>query len=153
MTHEEEIVRWNIQRRRCEAMRALVGMLTTLNDLGGMTPNVAIGVANELFDLHIKSITEPWGNYPFLIVEQAFATGTIKGVDAMVDEKKFQAQADQRQAELDATLKAKQPAAGGKPPSGKPKEPGESGLTTKEALTGGTQSRCTKLAKGMQKDA
>lgn len=44
---------------------AVVKSLVDLNTIGAMTPNVAIGIANELFDLKIPTITEEWGDMPY----------------------------------------------------------------------------------------
>ena len=44
--------------------------LETLHGLGAITPNVAIGMANELFDLNLVEITDDWGNYPFNLIMQ-----------------------------------------------------------------------------------
>lgn len=44
--------------------------LHTLNELGAITPNIAIGMANELFDLNLAEIIDEWGNYPFSLILQ-----------------------------------------------------------------------------------
>lgn len=38
--------------------------LQVFGDLGAISPNTAIGIANELYDLQIPSIDEDWGNMP-----------------------------------------------------------------------------------------
>lgn len=59
----------------------LLKALETLDKMGGLTPNVAVGIANELFDLAIPEITEPWGDYPFPIVLELAKKGTLLGVE------------------------------------------------------------------------
>lgn len=44
-----------------EVMRAI----KTFDAVGAMTPNVAIALANEMFDLQIPVVEEDWGNMPF----------------------------------------------------------------------------------------
>lgn len=43
----------------------IVTSLVELNSIGAMTPNVAIGIANELFDLKVPLIEEEWGDMPY----------------------------------------------------------------------------------------
>lgn len=52
---------------------------------GAMTPNIAIGMANEMFDLEIEVISEPWGNFPFSVIKAMAAKGTIKGWEDVMD--------------------------------------------------------------------
>jgi PBSX family phage portal protein len=45
---------------------------------GALTPNVAIGIANEMFDLEIATIDEDWGNYPMAMVSALLTAGKLK---------------------------------------------------------------------------
>jgi hypothetical protein len=47
------------------------------DSVGAMTPNVAIGIANEMFDLDIELIEGIWGNLPFAVVEKLVETGKL----------------------------------------------------------------------------
>lgn len=51
----------------------LMEAIQTFDGAGGLTPNVVIGLANELFDLEIEQVEEDWGNFPFSMVEAAIA--------------------------------------------------------------------------------
>lgn len=64
---------------------AVVSALDKFNTIGGMTPNTAIGLANEYFGLDIAEIEDEWGNWPFDIVKALAARGQLKGIDAIVD--------------------------------------------------------------------
>lgn len=55
--------------------------LNTLDDLGAITPNIAIGIANELFDLALTPIEQDWGNFPFPIVMQLCLNNNLKGIE------------------------------------------------------------------------
>jgi len=48
----------------------IMAALRDLNTMGAVTPNIAIGMANELFDLEIELVPDDWGNYPFQLVEK-----------------------------------------------------------------------------------
>lgn len=63
--------------------QTLINALSTLDQLGALTPNISIGIANELFDLHIPNIEEPWGDYPMKMVMAMLQEGTLKGVEAV----------------------------------------------------------------------
>lgn len=65
-----------------EALKAL----EAFNTVGAITPNIAIGMANEMFDLDISPIAEEWGNWPFEMVKQLGAAGRLKGMDAFIRE-------------------------------------------------------------------
>jgi len=53
--------------------------------VGALTPNVAIGLANELFGLQIQDIQEPWGNYPFSMTQALIAKDrTIMGLNDLI---------------------------------------------------------------------
>ncbi|WP_082658199.1 phage portal protein [Paracoccus sp. MKU1] len=58
--------------------------LDALEKVGGMTPNIAIGIANELFDMNIATIKEEWGNFPFSVVRALAARGAVEGWDEIL---------------------------------------------------------------------
>jgi len=58
--------------------------LKTLDALGALTPNVAIGIANEMFDLNIETVKEDWGDFPFEIVKMLAQKGQLKGLDSLI---------------------------------------------------------------------
>lgn len=64
----------------------IVRALEVLNKAGAITPNIAIGITNELFDLNIKTITAPWGDYPFAIVNELAKQGTLSGIEDITRE-------------------------------------------------------------------
>ena len=57
---------------------ALVTALTAFDTAGALSPNIAIGIANELFDLSIAPVDEDWGDYPFAMTEALIAAGKLK---------------------------------------------------------------------------
>lgn len=59
----------------------LVDALTVFDQLGALTPNISIGIANELFDLSIEPIDADWGDYPFDIVMSLLSKGELKGIE------------------------------------------------------------------------
>ncbi|QIG76079.1 capsid portal protein [Rhizobium phage RHph_I4] len=88
----------------------VIKAIETFNMVGAMTPNTAVGLANELFDLDIPTIVEEWGNWPFDMVKSLGAAGRLKGMEGFVEE--MDAQVDP------ATGQPKKPGApdGGKKP-------------------------------------
>jgi PBSX family phage portal protein len=57
---------------------ALAAALGEFDAAGALTPNVTIGIANELFNLEIPNIEEDWGNYPFAMVTALLAASKLK---------------------------------------------------------------------------
>jgi len=55
----------------------VINALQQFERVGAMTPNVAIGLANEMFDLDVPVVTESWGNFPFMMVMRMLAKGEI----------------------------------------------------------------------------
>ncbi|CAO3460811.1 hypothetical protein [Azospirillum argentinense] len=51
--------------------------------VGALTPNVAIGLANRFFRLSIPSVAEEWGDYPFQVAMRLAEQGRLKGIDAI----------------------------------------------------------------------
>ncbi len=56
----------------------ILDAIDSFNDVGAMTPNTAIGIANEMFDLSMDLIEEPWGDMPMSVVDQLVTSGKIK---------------------------------------------------------------------------
>lgn len=54
--------------------------LSELDNVGALTPNIAIGLANELFDLHLTLIDQAWGDYPFSICLALAEAGNLDGI-------------------------------------------------------------------------
>jgi PBSX family phage portal protein len=57
---------------------ALVQALQNFDAAGALSPNIAIGIANEVFDLEIPPVEEDWGDYPFAMVTAMLAAGKLK---------------------------------------------------------------------------
>lgn len=55
----------------------IINALTVFNSMGAMTPNIAIALANEYFDLEIPMVEEDWGDYPFAIVQTLAVSGRL----------------------------------------------------------------------------
>lgn len=64
----------------------VMSALSSLDDVGAMTPNIAIGIANEMFDLKLSRIEDAWGDYPFEIVANLSASGQLVGIEEIVKE-------------------------------------------------------------------
>jgi PBSX family phage portal protein len=67
------------QGPRLAARDDMTKALAVFERVGALTPNVTIGLANEFFDLEIKPVNEPWGDYPFSLVSTMVQTGMLKG--------------------------------------------------------------------------
>lgn len=57
----------------------IVSALNALGTSGAMTPNQAIAIANEHFNLEIELIAHAWGNYPMEIVRMLANKVTLSG--------------------------------------------------------------------------
>lgn len=55
----------------------IVDAIRAFDEAGAMTPNVAIGLANDFFDLEIPNIEAEWGDFPFSTVEQIVSQGFV----------------------------------------------------------------------------
>ncbi len=55
--------------------------LKTFDEIGAMTPNIAIGMINEAFDLDIKTVSDEWGNMPFALTKQIIARSSMTAGD------------------------------------------------------------------------
>ena len=58
---------------------SIMNAIRSFEASGAMTPNVVIGLANEMFDMDIEEIAEEWGNYPFSVVKNLVGKGEVKG--------------------------------------------------------------------------
>jgi PBSX family phage portal protein len=81
---------------------AVVNAMTAFNDLGAMTPNIAIALANEYFDLELEKIKEDWGNWPFEIVKNLASAGKLEG--SQVIERKITVNADGSKTDANGNL-------------------------------------------------
>lgn len=61
--------------------KEIVDAIEKLDKAGAMTPNIAIGLANELFDLNIPTVEDDWGNYPMALSEIVMQEGVLAGVE------------------------------------------------------------------------
>lgn len=59
----------------------VINAIEKLEAVGAMSPNTAIGLANEMFDLNIPVIEEAWGNYPISFSTQVLTDGYLAGID------------------------------------------------------------------------
>jgi PBSX family phage portal protein len=55
----------------------VVNAMKTINQVGGMTPNVAIHLANELLDMHIPKIDKDWADMPFDLIKGLVTSGRL----------------------------------------------------------------------------
>lgn len=64
----------------------VISAVTSFNEVGALTPNVAIGLANDFFDLEIPSVEAAWGDLPFSLVESLVQQGfTLEGMDLVAE--------------------------------------------------------------------
>jgi hypothetical protein len=94
----------------------ITAAITAFEGVGAMTPNVAIGLANEQFGLNIPVIDHEWGNFPFTIVEALATSGKLIGFEKIMKEIE--------EAELDESGNPVQP---GATPAAPATEEGEEG--------------------------
>lgn len=64
----------------------VIDAVIAFDSVGALTPNVAIGLANEQFGLDIPLIEEDWGNFPFPIVEALAGQGKLLGFEDILKE-------------------------------------------------------------------
>ena len=80
---------WNLRTNppRLVSPDQVLDAIELLDSVGALTPNIAIGIANELFDLHLVPIEQAWGDYPFAIVKGLAQAGNLQGIeDIMIGE-------------------------------------------------------------------
>jgi PBSX family phage portal protein len=109
----------------------VIKAIETFDDVGAMTPNVAIGLANELFDLDIPVIEDQYGDIPFAIttslVEEGFALEEISTEMAQAMQDRKDAENAREDARLEQQL-LNQPQPGQPvPPGQQPPPPGQEG--------------------------
>lgn len=64
---------------------AMSTMIKALGDQGALTPNVAIKLANQVFNVQIEPITESWGDFPYsILIEYVRAGELIDGLDEFI---------------------------------------------------------------------
>lgn len=56
----------------------IIEAISTLEQSGALTPNVVIGMANEMFDLQIKTIKDDWGDMPYSLIKDLITSGTFE---------------------------------------------------------------------------
>jgi PBSX family phage portal protein len=76
---------FRLQPARISDPEEVVSALSAFDTMGAMTPNTAIQMANEYFDLQMPKVKEEWGNWPFPIVQAYANAGRLKGVDGIAD--------------------------------------------------------------------
>jgi PBSX family phage portal protein len=67
---------------RLAAREDIIRAVNVFERVGALTPNVAIQMANEFFDLEITPVGEFWGDYPFALIQTLAQTGQLDS-DAM----------------------------------------------------------------------
>lgn len=82
-----EVKNWQFRSNppRISDPEEMLKAVETFNATGAMTPNTAIGLANELFDLDIPMIDDEWGNWPFEIVKTLATAGRLKGLEGIAE--------------------------------------------------------------------
>jgi PBSX family phage portal protein len=65
------------QPPRISAREDVIKAISVFERVGALTPNVAIGLANEFFDLEIKPVNEAWGDYPFSLITTMVQTNQL----------------------------------------------------------------------------
>lgn len=61
-------------------MKTYMQAVESFSTIGAMTPNTAIMLANELLDIDMQKVTQPWGDLPFSIVERLAERGQLAGL-------------------------------------------------------------------------
>jgi hypothetical protein len=72
---------WSVRSNppRISDTEEMLKALTTFEQVGAMTPNVAIGIANEMFDMKIENVADDWGDYPFVVIKALASRGEAVG--------------------------------------------------------------------------
>ncbi len=76
--------RFRSQAARISDPQMIINALITFDRVGALTPNIVIGIANEMFDLDMEIIDDVWGNYPFDITIGLLRQGQLVGMDEVV---------------------------------------------------------------------
>lgn len=91
LTYNGEPMRyWRMKSNppRIQDAQEVMNALDTLEAVGAMTPNIAIELANGLFDMSIERIEDGWGDMPFSLVTAGKIdpeTGQIKETETDTD--------------------------------------------------------------------
>lgn len=59
--------------------------IKAFENVGAMTPNVGIDMINQLFDMNIEKVDEPWGDYPFTFSKILTSLGRMRDLDEIQD--------------------------------------------------------------------
>lgn len=78
-TYDPQYWSFRSQPPRIAAKEDIIAAISAFERVGALTPNVTIGLANEFFDLEIKPVLEPWGDYPFSMITTMVQTGQLEG--------------------------------------------------------------------------
>lgn len=66
--------------------KQIASSLTVLNNIGALTPNDAINVSNQLFNLKIRPIKHVWADYPYSMVLKLIEKGhPIQDMEELID--------------------------------------------------------------------
>ncbi len=60
--------------------------LNSIENVGGMTPNTAVRIINELLNLNLPMNVEEWGNTPFTLVKLLASQGYLKGIEEITSD-------------------------------------------------------------------
>lgn len=71
---------------RIQDAAEVMDAIDTLESVGAMTPNIAIGFANTLFDSEIPLIDQPWGDMPFALTTANQIDQTDGDIDGTPDD-------------------------------------------------------------------
>ena len=65
----------------------VIAAIEAFDNIGAMTPNVAIGLANDFFDLNMPKVEAVWGDFPFAVVRDLVGQQLIpEGFEDLVGE-------------------------------------------------------------------
>jgi PBSX family phage portal protein len=65
---------------------AIAKTLNSIENVGGMNPNVAVRIINELLNLNLPMNVEEWGNTPFTLVKLLASQGYLKGIEEITSD-------------------------------------------------------------------
>lgn len=85
LTYNGEPMRyWRMKSNppRIQDSDGVMKAITTLEAVGAMTPNIAIEIANGLFDMEIEKIDAGWGDMPFSLMDRKIDPDTGTFADA-----------------------------------------------------------------------
>ena len=82
-------VNYKIHTKGPEIIRSdeLANMFQHMTNSGAVTPNSAINLTNKLFDLKVPLFTEPWADYPIMMVKELVKNGQLVLPEGIIDEK------------------------------------------------------------------